>query len=79
MKHDFIQMSSTAGLTIPDSINSIFQHIFECFCFKLTNSNFDFLFQVLNCLWVVSVTFILDSFPLKIVQRRQIEVKLSFI
>lgn len=79
MEHDFIQIASTAELTIPDSINSIFQYIFECFCFKFTNSNFDFLFQVLNRLWVVSVTFILDSFLQKIVQRRQIKVKLSYI
>lgn len=57
VEHDFIQMAYTARLTIPDSINSIFKHIFECFCFKLTNSNADFLFRVLNRLWVFSVTF----------------------
>ena len=30
MKHNIIQMTATAGLTVPHSINSIFQYIFDC-------------------------------------------------
>ena len=36
------------------------------------NGNFDFVFQGLNRLWMVSVTLILNGFPQKIVQRGQI-------
>ena len=30
MEHNVIQMTATAGLTVPHSINSIFQKIFDC-------------------------------------------------
>ena len=33
------------------------------------NDNFDFVFQGLNRLWMVSATLILDGFPQSIVQR----------
>ena len=36
------------------------------------NGNFDYVFQGLNRLWIVSVIFILNGFPQKIVQRGQI-------
>lgn len=76
MEHEFIQMTSTAGRTIPDSINSIFQHISECFCFKLTNSKFDFLFQVLNRFWVVIENFWkADIFSPNTIQTRVVRVK----
>ena len=29
MKHNIIQMTTTAGLTVPHSINPIFQYIFD--------------------------------------------------
>ena len=29
-KHNIIQMTATAGLTVPHSINPIFQYIFDC-------------------------------------------------
>ena len=29
MKHNIIKMTATAGLTVPHSINQIFQYIFE--------------------------------------------------
>ena len=72
MKHNIIQMTATAGLTVPHSINSIFQYIFDSLGFNPMNSNFDFVFQGLNCLWMVSVTLILNGSPQKIVQGGQI-------
>ena len=30
MKHNIVQMTATAGLTVPHSINPIFQYIFDC-------------------------------------------------
>ena len=30
MKHNIIDMTATAGLTVPHSINPIFQFIFDC-------------------------------------------------
>ena len=74
MKHNIIQMIAMAGLTVPHSINPIFQYIFDCLGFNPMNGNFDFVFEGLNRLWMVSVTFILDGSPRKIVQRGQITV-----
>ena len=59
MKHNVIKMTATAGLTVPHSINPIFQYIFNCLGFNPMNGNFDFVFQDLNPLWMVSVTLIL--------------------
>ena len=42
MKHDIIQMTATAGLTVPHSNNPIFQYIFDCFgqkVYKLNKQN----------------------------------------
>ena len=72
MKHNFIQMTATAGLTVPHSINPIFQYIFDCLGFNPMNGNSNFVFQGLNCLWMVSVTLILNGSPQQIVQRGQI-------
>ena len=72
MKHNIIQMTATASLAVPHSINPIFQYIFDCLGFNLINGNFDFMFQVLDRLWIVSVTLILNGSPQKIVQRGQI-------
>ena len=54
------------------SINPIFQYVFDCLGFNPINSNFDFVFQGLNRLWIVSVTLILNGSPQKIVQRGQV-------
>ena len=56
MKHNIIQMIATAGLTVPHSFNPIFQYIFDRLGFNPMNGNFDFVFQGLNRLWMVSVT-----------------------
>ena len=53
-------------------INPIFQYIFDCLGFNHMNGNFDFVFQGLNRLWIVSVTLILNGSPQKIVQQGQI-------
>ena len=58
MKHNIIQMTATAGLIVPHSINPIFQYIFDCLGFIPVNGNFDFMFQGLNRLWMVSVKLI---------------------
>ena len=71
MKHNIIQITATAGLTVPHSINPIFQYIFDCSGFNPMNGNFDFVFQDLNRLWMVSVTLTLNGSPQKIVQRGQ--------
>ena len=44
MKHNIIQMTTTAGHTVPHSINPIFQYIFDCLGFNPKNGNFDFVF-----------------------------------
>ena len=44
MKYNFIQMTSTAGCTIPHSINPIFQYIFHCMGAYFIDGNFDFMF-----------------------------------
>ena len=72
MKHNIIQMTATADLTVPHSINPIFQYIFDCLGFNTMNGHFDFVFQGLNRLWMVSVTLILNGSRQKIVQRGQI-------
>ena len=72
MKLNIIQIIDTTGLAVAHSINPIFQYIFDCLGFNSMNGNFDFVFQSLNCLWMVSVTLILNGFPQKIVQRGQI-------
>ena len=56
----------------PYSFNPTFQYIFECVGFNPMNGKFDFVFQGLICLWMVSVTLILNGSPQKIVQRCQI-------
>ena len=53
MKHNIIQMTATAGLTISHLIHPIFQYIFDCLGFNPMNGNFDFVFQDLNRLWMV--------------------------
>ena len=68
MNHNIIQMTATAGLTLPHSINPIFQYILDCLGFNPMNGNFDFVFQGLNRLWKVSITLILNGSPQKIVQ-----------
>ena len=65
-------MTATAGLKVTHSINPIFQYIFNCLGFNPMNGNFDFVFQGLNRLWMVSVTLILHGSSQKIVQRGQI-------
>ena len=60
-----------ADLTVPHLINPIFQYIFDYLGFSHMNGNFDFVFQGLICLWMVSITLILNGSPQKIVQRRQ--------
>ena len=72
MKRNIIQMIFTAVLTVPHSINPVCQYIFDCLGFNPMNGNFDFVFQGLNCLWMVSVALILNSFSQKIVQWVQI-------
>ena len=54
MKHNIIQMTATAGLAVPHSINPIFQYIFDCLGFNPMNTNFDFVFQGLNRLWMLT-------------------------
>ena len=61
-----------AGLTVTHPINPIFQYIFDCLGFNSMNNIFNLVFQGLNCLWMVSVTLILNGSPQKIVQRGQI-------
>ena len=73
MKQNIIQMTATASLTVRHSINPIFQYIFDCLGFNSMNGNFDFVFQGLNRLWMVSVILILNDSPQKIVQRGQIK------
>ena len=84
MKHNIIQMTATAGLTVPHSINSIFQYIFYCLGFNPMNGNFDFVFQGLHRLRMVNVTFILDGPLQNVVQlaqitapRRPIDIRIS--
>ena len=45
MKHNIVQMTATAGLTVPHSIKAIFQYILDCLGFNPMNGNFDFVFQ----------------------------------
>ena len=61
MKYNIIQMTATADLTVPHSINPIFQYIFDCLGFNPMNGNFDFVFQDLNPLWIVSVILLLNG------------------
>ena len=84
MKHNIIQMTATAGFTVPHSINPIFQYIFDCLGFNPMNANFDFVFRGLNPLWMVSVTLVLNGSSQKIVQqgeitapRRPIDIRIS--
>ena len=72
MKHNIIQMTAATGLTVPHSINPIFQYIFDCLGFSPMNGNFNFVFQGLNHLWMVSVTLVLNGSSQKIVQQSQI-------
>ena len=65
MKHNIIQMTFTDGLTVPHSINPIFQYIFNCFGFRPMNDNFDFVFQGLNRLRMVIVALTLNGSPTK--------------
>ena len=84
MKHNIIQMTDTAGLTVRHSINPIFQYIFDSLSFNPMNGDFDFVFQGLNRLWIVKLTLILNGSPQKIVQegkitapRRRIDIRIS--
>ena len=65
-------MTATAGLNVPHSINPIFQYIFDCLGFNPMNGNFDFVYQGINRLWMVSVTLVFNGSPQKIVQRGKI-------
>ena len=48
MKHNIIQMIATPVLTVPHSINPIFQYIFDCLGFNSMNGYVDFVFQGLH-------------------------------
>ena len=61
MKQDINQMTAAADLTVPHSINPIFQYIFDCLGFNPMDGNFDFVFQDPNRLWMVSVKLILNG------------------
>ena len=65
-------MTATAGFTVPHSISPIFHYIFDFLGLNPINGNFDFVFQGLNRLWMVSATLILNDSPQKIVQRGQV-------
>ena len=84
MKTNIIKMTATAGLTVPHSINLIFQYIFDCLGFNPINGYSDFVFQGHNRLRMVSVTLILNGSPQEIVQwgqitapRRPIDIRIS--
>ena len=79
-----IQITVTAGLIVAHSINSIYQYIFDYLGFNPINSNFDFVFEGLHRLWMVSVILILNGSSQKIVQhgqitapRRPIDIRIS--
>ena len=74
MKHNIIEMTATAGLRVAHLINPISQYIFDCLGFNPINRNFDFVFQGLNLLWMVSVTLILNGSPQKIVSWGAVEL-----
>ena len=42
---NIIQITATAGHTVPHSINPIFQYIFDCLGYHPMNGNFHFVFQ----------------------------------
>ena len=65
-------MTTTTGLTVPHSINPISLYFFDLLGFNPMNGNFDFVFQDLNRLKMVSVTLIINGSPQKIVQSNQI-------
>ena len=44
MKQKIIQMTVTAGFTVPHSINLILQYIFDYLGFNPMNGNFNFVF-----------------------------------
>ena len=84
MKHNIIQMTAMVGLTVPHLINPIFHYIFDYLGFNPMNGNFGFVFQGPNRLWMVSVTFILNGSPQKIIQwgqitasKRPIDIRIS--
>ena len=52
---NIIQMTATAGLTVPHSMKPIFQYIFDYLGFIPMNGNFDFVFEGLNRLWMVTL------------------------
>ena len=69
MEHNIIQMTAMAGSTVAHSVDLIFQYIFDCLGLYFVNGNFDFMFQVVNRLWMVSVTLVLNGSPQEIIQR----------
>ena len=60
MEH-IIQMTAMAGSTVAHSVDPIFQYIFDCLALYFVNGNFDFMFQVVNRLLMISVTLVLNG------------------
>lgn len=65
-------MAAPAGLAMADFVDPIFQDIFDCIRLYLTNFSDDIVFELINCCWIIGITFIFDGAPQIIVQRCQI-------
>ena len=75
MENNFIQMAVSACHAMPChayTIGPIFKHIIDCVQLYFTNGFTNIVLQNVNCLWLVSVTFIFVGTPQIIVQRCQI-------
>ncbi|XP_018304756.1 uncharacterized protein [Mycetomoellerius zeteki] len=77
-------MTSTTGLTVAHTMNPILKYFFDCMSLNFMNGNFNLVFQGINCLWMISVTFIFNGTPQKIIQwsqvtasRRPIDISIS--
>ena len=64
-----MQLTVTAGLKYPIRSTQFFSTLtYNCLGFNPMNENFDFVFQGLNCIWMVNVTLILNGSPQNLVQ-----------
>lgn len=63
MEYNFIQVAAAAGLAIADSVDPIFQHIFDCLRQYLSNGITNVGLKCINCCWFVGVALVFSGTP----------------
>lgn len=70
VKHAIGQMAAAALLAGLNLLDDIQHDIFAHFCRNFADDTLDFVFELLNALWIGRIDLFLHVSPIKIIQRR---------